>query len=84
MRNKPNAPWEIRPDIGPGSLFWRMGAPEEALAKWLAFVLTLGPKERDEYLDHCAAPASWRETVEMSVRARDDLERIMAASQAKK
>lgn len=70
-------PWVVVPDRKPDSLFWRMGAPEEHLAKWFQFFLQLDGSQRKEYLEAHAAPPWWRESIEMSVRNHEEVERVL-------
>ncbi len=76
-RDVPLAPWVLAPEREPSSLFWRMGAAEEHLAKWFQFFLGLDGKQRQEYLVAHGAPSLWREAIEMSVRNHEEVERVL-------
>lgn len=76
----PVPPWVLAPDRKPDSLFWRMGAAEEHLARWFQFFLGLDGTQREKHLRE--APSWWREAIEGSVRNHEEVERVLGIKKA--
>lgn len=56
-------PWKGDHGYPLGSLFWKMGAGEEYLNKWMDWFLALPPDARMKYLDEHEAPPDWRRMI---------------------
>ncbi len=68
MPNAIEVPWEAFPNRSPTSLFWRMGAGEDCLERWLAVIQKYDIEQLAQYLDEHAAPDAWRKTIELLLK----------------
>lgn len=53
-------PWQMHPDIAPGSIGWRMGRGEDYLQSFHEWFASLTPEEQTKFKEQHPEPRDWR------------------------